>query len=73
MYTKKIVDGYVEKTVTYDKRLEYCPYGSAGVVLTPMVSTWLVILLAYALLTMTVSCPVLVHTPQLLESTLERF
>lgn len=32
MYTKKIVDGYVEKTVTYDKRLEYCPYGSCGVV-----------------------------------------
>lgn len=25
MYTKKIVDGYVEKTVTYDKRLKYCP------------------------------------------------
>lgn len=32
MYTKKIVDGCVEKTVTYDKRLKYCPYGSCGVV-----------------------------------------
>ena len=32
MYTKKIVDGYVKKTVTYDERLKYCPYGSAGVV-----------------------------------------
>lgn len=32
MYTKKIVDGYIMKTVTYDKRLEYCPYGSAGII-----------------------------------------
>ena len=32
MYTKKIIDGYLEKTVTYDKRLQYCPYGSCGVV-----------------------------------------
>lgn len=32
MYTKKVIDGYYEKTVSYDKRLAYCPYGSAGVV-----------------------------------------
>ena len=32
MYTKKVIDGYYEKTVTYDKRLAYCPYGSAGVI-----------------------------------------
>ena len=32
MYTKKIVDGYYYKTVTYDKRLAFCPYGSCGVV-----------------------------------------
>ena len=32
MYTKKIIDGYLEKTVTYDKRLQYCPHGSCGVV-----------------------------------------
>lgn len=32
MYTKTVIDGYYKKTVTYDARLEYCPYGSAGVV-----------------------------------------
>ena len=32
MYTKKIVDGYFVKTVNYEKRLAYCPYGSAGTV-----------------------------------------
>lgn len=32
MYTKKVIDGYFAKTVTYDKRLAFCPYGSAGVV-----------------------------------------
>ena len=32
MYTKKIIDGYFEKTVTYDKRLSHMPYASAGVV-----------------------------------------
>lgn len=32
MYTKKIIDGYFEKTVCYDKRLAHCPYGSCGVV-----------------------------------------
>ena len=35
MYTKKIVDGYFTKTVTYDKRLQYCPNGSCGVVSSP--------------------------------------
>lgn len=30
-YTKKIIDGYFEKSVTYDKRLAYKPYASAGV------------------------------------------
>ena len=33
MYTKKIIDGYFEKTVCYDKNLAYCPYGSAGVII----------------------------------------
>ena len=32
MYTKKIVDGYFTKTVTYDAHLQYCPNGSCGVV-----------------------------------------
>lgn len=32
MYTKKIIYGYYKKTVTYDDRLKYCPYGSCGVV-----------------------------------------
>ena len=32
MYTKKVNDGYFVRTVSYDKRLEYCPNGSAGVV-----------------------------------------
>ena len=32
MYTKNVVDGYMVKTVTYDKNLAFCPYGSAGVV-----------------------------------------
>lgn len=32
MYTKKVNDGYFQKVVTYDKRLKYCPYGSAGVI-----------------------------------------
>ena len=32
MYTKKIVDGYYAKTVTYDKCLAFCPNGSCGVV-----------------------------------------
>lgn len=32
MYTKKIVNGYFVETVSYDKRLAYCPNGSAGVV-----------------------------------------
>lgn len=32
MYTKTVLDGYYRKTVTYDDRLKYCPYGSAGVV-----------------------------------------
>ena len=32
MYTKKVLDGYYYKTVTYDKRLKHCPYGSCGVV-----------------------------------------
>ena len=32
MYTKKIIDGYYEKKVTYDDRLKYCPYGSCGVI-----------------------------------------
>lgn len=31
MYNKNIVDGYYCKSVTYGKRLAYCPYGSAGV------------------------------------------
>ena len=31
MYNKNIVDGYYCKSVTYGKRLQYCPYGSAGV------------------------------------------
>lgn len=31
MYTKKVVDGYFIKTVSYDRNLKYCPYGSAGV------------------------------------------
>ena len=34
MYTKKVLDGYYEKVVTYDKPLRYCPYGSAGVVVS---------------------------------------
>ena len=32
MYTKQVNDGYFRKVVTYDKRLKYCPYGSAGVI-----------------------------------------
>lgn len=32
MYTKKIIDGYYEKTVTYDKNLAFCPHGSCGIV-----------------------------------------
>ena len=32
MYTKKVLDGYYYTNVTYDKRLEHCPYGSCGVV-----------------------------------------
>ena len=32
MYRKKIIDGIFEKTVTYDKRLSYCPNGSCGIV-----------------------------------------
>lgn len=32
MYTKNIIDGYFAKTVTYDKNLAFCPYGSCGVV-----------------------------------------
>ena len=32
MYTKKVNNGYFATTVTYDKRLKYCPYGSCGVV-----------------------------------------
>ena len=32
MYTKKINDGYIVKTVSYDKNLMYCPTGSCGVV-----------------------------------------
>lgn len=32
MYTKKILNGYYYETVTYDKRLACCPYGSCGVV-----------------------------------------
>lgn len=32
MYTKKIIDGYYEKSVMYDKRLQRCPYGSCGIV-----------------------------------------
>ena len=32
MYTKKIIDGYFAKTVTYDKNLAYCPNGSCGVI-----------------------------------------
>lgn len=31
MYTKIVNDGYYRKPVTYDERLKYCPYGSAGV------------------------------------------
>lgn len=31
MYTKNVVDGYFIKTVSYDRNLKYCPYGSAGV------------------------------------------
>lgn len=34
MYTKKVLDGYYYTTVTYDKRLQHCPYGSCGVVFT---------------------------------------
>ena len=34
MYKKQIVDGYFIKTVTYDERLEFCPYGSCGKVYT---------------------------------------
>lgn len=32
MYTKKVLDGYYYKTVTYDKNLKHCPNGSCGVV-----------------------------------------
>ena len=32
MYTKKINNGYFIKTVTYDKNLAFCPYGSCGIV-----------------------------------------
>lgn len=32
MYTKKVLDGYYYKTVTYDKNLAFCPSGSCGVV-----------------------------------------
>lgn len=32
MYTKKVNDGYFAKTVTYDKNLAFCPYGSCGIV-----------------------------------------
>ena len=32
MYTKKVNDGYFAKTVTYDKNLTFCPYGSCGIV-----------------------------------------
>lgn len=35
MYTTKIIDGYYEKRVTYDKRLAYCPYGSCGACFAP--------------------------------------
>lgn len=34
MYRKQVVDGYSVKTVTYDERLEFCQYGSAGKVYT---------------------------------------
>ena len=32
MYSKTVNDGYCCKYVTYDERLKYCPYGSAGVI-----------------------------------------
>ena len=35
MYTTKIIDGYYEKRVTYDKRLAYCPHGSCGACFAP--------------------------------------
>ena len=31
MYTKKIIDGYFTKTVSYDKNLVFCPNGSCGI------------------------------------------
>ena len=33
MYTKVVNDNYYRKTVCYDARLEYMPYGSCGVVI----------------------------------------
>ena len=32
MYTKKVLDGYYYKTVSYDKNLAFCPNGSCGIV-----------------------------------------
>lgn len=32
MYSKMIVNGYSMQREYYDKKLEYCPYGSCGVV-----------------------------------------
>lgn len=31
MYRKKVIDGYIEKMVTYDEHLKYCPNGSCGI------------------------------------------
>lgn len=31
MYSKKVLNGYNYTTVNYDRKLQYCPYGSAGV------------------------------------------
>lgn len=33
MYTKPVNDNYRTTTVQYHKRLQYCPYGSAGIII----------------------------------------
>lgn len=43
MYTKRIIDGYRERVMHYDDRLDYCPHGSCGKVYDRLCQiTWLV-------------------------------
>ena len=41
MYKKKIIDGYFERTMEYDKRLEYMPNASAGVMIRDVMNGYI--------------------------------